>query len=637
MMKLKKSLVVFFALALITTHAQQTGFNILEKDYDISRKAKKGYLGGVESRDNGTFDMIYFLPSSKRKVKIETYTFDKDANLTNTVKDEWDIEKARKRYKGLTYKGDLLINKAISVSCNMMGRMVYKNREVTAKYNWLAGGYVKKVKMLDKQKLANENGEEYLFGGAYEIERDSAILVMGFPYNKEKADFSKMDFMKISNEGKITKLQTINTGYQLRPVFSKPLMDDDSKNIENDDLPRDWIHIMSPAKGTSGAPNELTYFRISPEGVVKENFKFMAPTAGYRIINAYEKNGEVILYGLGIKKDGKTTEEILGSAVSASSMDSEEIEQTKGGSSATESIIGKVSGLGGLISAAKKTVNVVSGKEEFMPSQDALDAAMDEKKYTDFIMCKIIGGKAEFVHATSIDELNKKAVAGPDMKKPLDFDGKKFKTNNFQILNDGSMLLSFQDFKKNNSRGGGNKFLNTLVGVQTSSSGKKYDRVYQGLYMLHFSPTGELNKNYTVLLDQKNKKGFFNNSPMTADNFPAISYIIQSKDGKSINWIMEMVKAIDIDTDFSSTTNFFNGATTNTTTKTYAPFYSIEYGKLDLQSGKSSEFRTLGDLEKKKYYLYEKYNRIDLGDYTYFFSETPKGDRVLISRMNIND
>ena len=634
-MKLKKSLFAICIFSCTAITAQQAGFNVLEKDYDISRKAKKGYLGGIEGKDNGTFDMIYFLPSSKKKVKIETYSFDKEANLVNTVKDEWEIEKARKRYKGLTYKGDLLINKAISVSSNMMGKMVYKSREVTAKYNWLAGGYVKKVKMLDKQKLVNENGDEYLFGGAYEVEKDSAILVIGYPYSKEKADFSKMDLLKVNNDGKITNLESINTTYQLRPVFSKPLLDDDSKNIENDDLPRDWIHIMSPAKGTAGTPNEMTYFRISPEGKIKENFKFVAPTAGYRIINAYEKNGEVILYGLGIKKDGKSTEEILGSVVAATSMDNEEIEQTKGGSSAAENIIGKVSGLGGLISAAKKTVNVVSGKEEMMPSQDALDAIMDEKKYTDFIVCKMSGGKAVFVNATPITELNQKAVSGPDMKKPLEFDGKKFKTNNFQILNDGSMLLSFQDFKKNNSRGGGNKFLNTLAGVQTSSSGKSYDRIYQGLYMLHFSPDGHLNKNYTVLLDQKNKKGFFNNSPMTADNFSATSYIIQSKDGKSVNWIMEMVKAIDVDTDFSSMMNF-NGTTTNTTTTSYAPFYSIEYGKLDLQSGISSEFRTLGDLEKKKYYLYEKYNRIQLGDYTYFFSETPKGDRVLISRIDLN-
>ena len=151
------------------------------------------------------------------------------------------------------------------------------------------------------------------------------------------------------------------------------------------------------------------------------------------------------------------------------------------------------------------------------------------------------------------------------------------------------------------------------------------------MYMLHFSPEGSLVRNYTVLLDQKNKKGFFNNSPMTADNFPATSYVIESKDGKSINWIMEMVKAIDKDTSVSTLWD------TTTTTTTYSPFYSIEYGKLDLSTGKSSEFRTLGDLEKKKYYLYDKHNRIQIGDYTYFFSETPNGDRLLISRMNVND
>ena len=632
-MNYKNLLIATFAFAGSVMHAQQ-GMNILEKDYEISRKAKKGYLGGVEARDNGSFDMIYFLPSSKKMVKIETYTFDKDANLTDTKKDEWELERARKRYKGLTYKGDLLINNAISVSSNLMGKLVYKNRKVTAKYNWLAGGYVRKVKMLDKQKLANENGDEYLFGGAYEVERDSAILVMGYPYSREKADFSKLDLLKVNNDGSIKKLQSITTGNQLRPVFSKPLLDDDSQNIDNDDLPRDWVLIMAPAKGSGGSPNEMTYFRISPEGVLKENIKFTTPTAGYRIINAYDKNGSVMLYGLGIKKDGKTAEELLGMSVSPSSMDAEEVEQTKSGTSATEKVLGKLGGIGGFVSAGKKAVNMVSGKEEMMPSQDDLDNAMDEKKYTDFIVCKISGGRAVFANATPIDELNGKAVAGPDMKKPLTFDGKKFKTSNFQILKDGSMVLSFQDFKKNSGGVGGNKMLNTLAGIRTSSSGPKYERIYQGLYMLHFTPEGQLKKNYTVLLDQKNKKGFFNNSPMTADNFPATSYVIESKDGQSINWVIEMVKAIDKDTDFSSFMNF-NGSTTNTTTTSYSPFYSIEYGKLNLAEGSSTAFRTLGDLEKKKYYLYDKYNRIQMGDYTYFFSETPNGERMLISRMDV--
>lgn len=633
---MKAKLISAMLLALVSLQAIAQQMDVLEKDYEVSRKAKNGYLGGVEAKENGSFDMIYFLPSSKKKVKIETYTFDKDANLKNTVKDEWEIEKARKRYKGLTYKGDLLINKAISVSSNMMGKMVYKNRLVTAKYNWLAGDYLKKVKMLDKKKLVNENGDEYIFGGAYEVERDSAILVMGYPYNKEKADFSKIDLLKVHNDGSIKLMSSVTTANQLSPLFSKALLDDDSKNIDNDDLPRDWILVLSTLNKKEGNPNEMTYFRIAPDGTIKDNFKFISPMSGYRIINAYEKNGAVILYGLGIKKEGKTALELLGMAVSPSSMDSEEVEQTKTTATGAEKVLGKLGGLGGMLGSARKAANIVSGKEEMMPSQDALDMGMDEKKYTDFIICKMQDGKASFVNSTTIDELNQKAVAGPDMKKPLAFDGKKFKTNNFQILNDGSMVLSFQDFKKAGGNIGGSKFLNTLAGQSSSSSGPKYSRVYEGMYMLHFSPEGKLNKNYTVLLDQKSKAGFFNTSPMSADNFPASSYVVQSKDGKSINWIMEMVKAIDVDTSFSSYTNFMTGSGTETTTKSYSPFYSIEFGKLDLASGKSSDFRTLGDLEKKQYYLYNKYNRLQIGDYTYFFSETPKGDRLLISRMDIN-
>ena len=69
-MKIKKLLVALAVGTAAQVYAQQTGMNILEKDYEISRKAKKGYLGGVEAKENGNFDMVYFLPSSRRKVKI---------------------------------------------------------------------------------------------------------------------------------------------------------------------------------------------------------------------------------------------------------------------------------------------------------------------------------------------------------------------------------------------------------------------------------------------------------------------------------------------------------------------------------------------------------------------------------------
>ena len=625
-MKKKSLLFASFVLAGSFATAQQTTFNVLEKDYEISRKAKKGYLGGVEAKENGGFEMVYFLPSSRRKVKVEAYTFDKDANLTNTMKDEWDVEKVKKKWKFFNFKGDEYTTTAASVSTNLTGKMMFKKREIKAKYNWLAGDYVKRVKLLDRQKLTSENGEEYLFSGAYEVERDSTIYALAYPYTKGAA-MQSLDLVKISNTGESRKIASVATPSPVKPIFSKPLLDENSRDVSNDDFPRDWIVVLAPTKiygkGSAGNPNQLTYLRISPEGNVKEQFNFTAPSAGYRILNAYAKGNEVILYGMGIKKEGKYADEILGATVSPSSMDDNE-------QAAAKSTGGMLGGLG-------KMANMVSGKDDMAPSQQSLDNALDEKKYDDFIIAKISGQQLSVIRATPMAELNSKAVAGPDMKKALEFDGKKFVTNNFQILKDGSMMLSVQDYKPEGKGIGlpGGKMLGALAGVSTSRSGDSYDRIYKGMYLLHFSPEGSLVRNYTVQLDQKNKRGFFNNSPMTADNFPAIGYLIESKDGKSVNWVMEIVKAIDVDTDVSTFSNFFSGTSTTTTTKSYSPFYSIEYGKLDLATGKSSEFRTLGDLEKKKYYLYPKHNRLQIGDYTYFFSETPNGDRLLVSRMDV--
>lgn len=619
-----KTKFIFSAAAVLygmATYAQQSAFTVLEKDYEISRKAKKGYLGGVEAQPNGGFEMVYFLPSSRKKVKIETYTFDKDANLTNSLKDEWDVEKVKKKWKFFNFKGDEYTTTAASVSTNLTGKMMFKKREIKAKYNWLAGDYAKRIKLLDRQKLTSESGDEYLFAGAYEVERDSTIYALAYPYAKG-ASMDPLDLIKVSNTGVSQKLKSIPTPSGMKPIFSKPLLDENSRDVSNDDFPRDWIVILAPTKmygkSNAGTPNQLTYLRISPEGQLKEQFNFTSPTAGFRILNAYQKGSEVILYGMGIKKEGKYADEILGATVSPSSMDDDE-------QAAAASTGGMLGGIG-------KMANMISGKDDMAPSQQSLDNALDEKKYNDFIIAKISNQNLSLIKATPMEELNRKAVAGADMKKALEFDGKKFITNNFQILRDGSMMLSVQDYKPEGKGIGlpGGKMLGALAGVSTSTSGDSYSRIYKGMYLLHFSPDGNLVRNYTVQLDQKNKKGFFNNSPMTADNFPATGYLIESKDGKSVNWIMEIVKAIDKDT---SSSTFFN---TMTTTTTYSPFYSIEYGKLDLATGKSSEFRTLGDLEKKKYYLYEKHNRIQIGDYIYFFSETPNGDRLLVSRMDVN-
>lgn len=223
---------------------------------------------------------------------------------------------------------------------------------------------------------------------------------------------------------------------------------------------------------------------------------------------------------------------------------------------------------------------------------------------------RVEGGKLAWGNMTEMDEVNDKAVAAEGMKRPLKFDGNKFEVNNMQFVKDGSMLLSIQDFKR--------------------TKGKSKAKIYKGMYLMHFSNVGQLIHNYTVNIEQRSKKGFFNNSPLTADMYPATSFVYETEKG-TLKWVMHIVKAIDKDS--YSSTNYFSGTTTTTTT--YSPLYSIEYGSIDIKNAKASDFKTLGEDERRKFYLYEDHNTLRNDNLLYFFSETTRGDKMLISRISL--
>ena len=129
----------------------------------------------------------------------------------------------------------------------------------------------------------------------------------------------------------------------------------------------------------------------------------------------------------------------------------------------------------------------LSGKDEVGITQEKIDEGLDLLKYDAFVFCVLRDGQTGS-KITKIDEVNDKATCPPDMKKPLKFDGKLFTVSNVNFLSDKSIVLSIQDFKK------------------SKSDYRPY--VYKGMYLLHFTPKGELIKNYTVEIDQKGKKGF---------------------------------------------------------------------------------------------------------------------------------
>jgi hypothetical protein len=351
-------------------------------------------------------------------------------------------------------------------------------------------------------------------------------------------------------------------------------------------------------KNKSPKPDAFEYLRITPEGKIVERVKFDAPTTGWRILGAYEKDRGILIYGMGISKEDKYINEIFKTGlVATTSNDASEQNQAN------------TSG-GGAFGSFAKMGNTLAGKDETGVTQEAIDAQMDLLTYDVFVFSALREGKVTS-KLTAVEEVNKKATAPPDMKKPLKFDGKMFTVNNIDFLNDKSIVLSIQDFKK-------------------GKSNAAYPYIYKGLFLMHFTSQGELIKNYTVNVEQKDKKGFFNNSPLTTDMIPTTSSVYESQDKSKLNWIMHIVKAIDKES--TSDWNYFGGTTTITTT--YSPLYSIQYGKIDLQSQKANDFKTLGEDENRKYYLFPSNNVLSTDQYLYFFSETTLGDKMLISRLS---
>ena len=99
--------------------------------------------------------------------------------------------------------------------------------------------------------------------------------------------------------------------------------------------------------------------------------------------------------------------------------------------------------------------------------------------------------------------------------------------------------------------------------------------------------------------------------------------------------MISMCKAIDTDTDIDTDFNFFTGIQTTTYSTSFTPLYTIEYGEIDVASGKASDFKTLGEDEKRKFYLMPDKFSLRLGNYIIYLSETIKGDKLLFSRFDI--
>jgi len=597
--------VTYFILTICMLGAVQASAQvpILEKSYEVSRKAKNGYLAHIEPNETkGTIDMIYVLSSTtKHKIKYEIYTYDKDLNLINTVKDEEFVDKVKSRWNWFNFKGESFVTNSLTASSDLAGKLVFRKKQTTGNWIWLTGSYYRNIKQLEKVKPKTDDNLKYVYTSAYEIERDSSVLVIaGKPEKKTHNEMLNFDIMSCDNEVNISTVDKINFNYPQKIVFSAPLQDENI-DIENNDLPRDWVVVFAPSglfkKESDPKPTNYTYIRISTKGKVLEKFNFDSPSNGWRVLGAYEKDNSVFLYGSAITKnpDKDYSNDVfknLQMVATTSASASEKEEENNSGSG----VLGGISAISSL------------GSKDNGRTQEDVDVPLDELKYTNIQIGKITNSKFEFLSSPDIEEFEKKQAKPADQKKFISFDGKKFEINGIDFSSSGDIFVSGQDF-----------------------TDSKKGRIYKGVYMFQFEPNGNLKRNYGVKLDQSKKSSLFNKSPLTSDMYIAHNALFESADKKSLYWLIKDVKSIREDTH----SGFISLSTVQVKT-TWTPLYQYEYGNINIADGGLSEFKGFGDSEKKEFYLFQNTGTYQMDHYLFFFSETLNGDKILLSRMDLS-
>jgi hypothetical protein len=602
----------FFIVA--TTFAQE--IPVLEKSHDVSRKARKGYLGQVvPNATKGTFDMIYVIKGGgKNNLRTETYTFDKELKLLDTKKEDHELEVARKRYKWMTYRGDELSFVMTSGYANLKGELVFRKRKITQHFDWWWGEYRNIVKLLDKEKAEDEAGVQYMFhGGIYNNYVNGNMYALAIPKDimKDKG-MVKFDIISADGNLKIQKTDEIQFDGSKMPIYCKPLTDEQSSSVGNDDLPRDWVVIFAPEdkKGQTLAPTDLTYVRISPEGKVLEKVAMTAPTNGWHIMDVIEKNNVVTLVGASQEKnkEKKFYDEMFKMSVPMTSLTKEEQEANTNekGTGAAKAIGG--SGLGSMIGGIRKM-----SAGNLAPTQEMVDDYFEEKKYDHFVIGQIKNGAYATTSYPDMDEFNAARQKPEGQDDFYEFDGKKFTTDFINVNNDGSIDITAQDFYR-----------------------KKGNKIFDEAYLFRFGADGKLKANYGVEVDVKLRKGLFGRTDgPQPDHYDVRNILMQNAAKTNTFWFMKKVKKVEKRTDTDFDFNMFSGTSTTTTYISYNPWKALQYGIIDNATMKMGPAKDLGDDEKRNYYLFQKHNTVILGNYTIFLNETMKGDKILLSRFDL--
>ncbi len=417
MLKRTTGLLIILLLAGPSLFAQQLE---LEKTYKISRASKRGYLAGLDyDQDAKTYTLTYFTDQKKNTFKYEQYVFDNDFNLIKDGEFTEEAEKMKKKFKWFKFKGDEYTVMGNTVDNNLTGTLVLKRKKITYKYQFLLGGYNRKVDILEKVKPKTDDGNKLTGMTHAEDDMNGDLYVLASVKAKIGVnagdDVGAIKLLKYDNELNLVKSKDFDFPYQQTLAFVRTIEKENPDDPESPGI-AGMVFIFAPSnamgkKYSDPDNNNYTYVRVDDQCNIVDRFSFKSPASFWNIHEMIYAGNEIYFYG-----------------------------------------------------------PAMAGRDKYFNEGAGQRFGGGEVKYRAVQLMKVAGGKMAYLTETTLDEFKAKQVFPPSQKKTPDYSGREFGVRGYNFASNGDLIVVGQNYDKT-KEGNINKFEDVL-GFHFDTNGK---------------------------------------------------------------------------------------------------------------------------------------------------------------------
>jgi hypothetical protein len=447
-----------------------------EATYEISSKANRGYMyEPVIDEANNKLSLTFVTKATNKKAKFETYHFDLDFNFKSKEDSEVPMEKV-KGYR--VDKGDEWEQEAVTVETSFLGTLVLRRKVYKYKWNWLWGGYDRKVVSGDKIKPKTDDGGKLQYITHTE-QPNGDIMIVATDKGKGMGNVLTMttEFHVLRYDHELNKLSDEEFKFEFPQILVAANTDEDDEDEENTEQ-KGMILVFAPMGGkgfkSMADPDAKNYsfIRINSDGKLKEKIPFKSKTGIFNGDMIVETNDGIYIIGATGDEDSQ-----------------------------------------------KDYFN-----EKFSAPFGMRDEEIEKFKAKGFQIVKISNGKAVYVTLNTLDDFDKKSQSPPSQKKKPEYTGRKFKVSTVKAMPNGDLMIAGQKYTKAKGGGHTNKLLG---GIASGPTGPQFEDII----MMHFSNDGTLRAAYGVRREENDKD---------AKSSPNNQLLWVAPDGKLYWTIMEM-------------------------------------------------------------------------------------------------